>query len=68
MHLHHVHTKMNIPSLSYENQRPRQKQHHDTLVSLLIERTAVILVKQHGQIQCTMDSYFSGKTIKRPFT
>jgi hypothetical protein len=50
MHLYHVHTKINTPSLNNEDQRPRQ-QHHVTVFSLLIKRAAVILVKQHRQIQ-----------------
>jgi len=49
-----MHTKINIPSLNNEEQRPRQK-HHVTVITLLIKRAAVILAKQHGQIQCTMD-------------
>ena len=54
MHLYRVHTKIYIPSLNNEHQRPRQ-QHHVTVNSLLIKTTAVILAEQHGQIKCTMD-------------
>ena len=57
MHLYHVHTKINIPSLNNEDQRPR-KQHNVTVISLLIKRAEVILAEQHGQIQSTMDSHF----------
>ena len=52
--LYHVHTKINISSLNNEDQRPR-KQHHVTVITLFMKRAAVILVEQHGQIQCTMD-------------
>jgi hypothetical protein len=52
--LYHVHTKINIPSLNNEVQHPRQ-QHHVTVITLLIKRAAVILAKQNGQIQSTMD-------------
>ena len=54
MHLYRVHTKIYIPSLNNEHQRPRQ-QHHVTVITLLIKRAAVILAKQNGQIQSTMD-------------
>jgi len=54
MHLYHVHTKINFPSLSNKVKHPRQ-QHHVTVISLLIKRAAVILVEQHGQILRTMD-------------
>ena len=56
MHLYHVHTNINIPSLNNEDQRPRQ--HHVTVIGLLIKRAAVILAEQHGQIQSTMESHF----------
>jgi hypothetical protein len=59
---------MNIPSLIDEIRLPREQQYHVTVVSLLIKRAAVILAKQHGQIQCTMDCYFSGKSGKCHFT
>ena len=49
----YLNTKINIPLLNNEDQRPRQ-QHHATVISLLIKRDAVILA-QHRQIQCTMD-------------
>jgi len=52
--LYHFHTKINIPSLNNKDQHPRQE-HHVTVISLLIKRAAVILVEQHGQIQCPMD-------------
>jgi len=54
MHLYHVDTKINIPSLNNEDKCLRQ-QHHVTVISLLIKKAAVILAEQHGQIQCTMD-------------
>jgi hypothetical protein len=54
MHLYHIHTKINIPSLNNEDQHPKQ-QHHVNVIRLLIKRAAVILAEQHGQIQCTMD-------------
>jgi hypothetical protein len=54
--LYHVHTKINIPSHNNEDQCPRE-QHPFTVISLLMKRAAVILVKQHGQMQCTMDGY-----------
>jgi len=54
MHLYNVHTKINILSLNNEDQHPRQ-QHCVTVITLLIKRAAVTLVKQHGEIQCTMD-------------
>jgi len=38
------------------------------VITLLINRAAVILAEQNGQIQCTMDWYFWGKTGKCPFT
>jgi hypothetical protein len=57
MHLYHIHTKINIPSLNNENQHPKQ-QHHVNVIRLIIKRGAVILAEQHGQIQCTMDWYF----------
>ena len=57
MHLYRVHTKINIPSLNEEVQRPRQ-QHHVTVISLLIKRAEVILAEQHRQIQSKMDSHF----------
>ena len=53
MHLYHVHTKINIPSLNKEVQCPREE-HNVTVISLLIKRAAVILAEQHGLIQCTM--------------
>jgi hypothetical protein len=67
MHLYHVHTTINIPSLNNEDQSPRQ-QHHVTVISLLIKRAAVILAKQQEQFQCTMDCYFWGNTGKCPYT
>ena len=51
MHLYRGHTEINITSLNIEDQQPRQ--HHVTVITLLITRVAVILVKQCGQIQCT---------------
>jgi hypothetical protein len=57
MHLYHVHTTINIPSLNNEDHRPTQ-QHHVTVISLLIKRDAVILAEQHRQIKCKMDRYF----------
>jgi len=59
--------KINIPSLNNEDKCPRQ-QHHVTLISLLIKKAAFIFAEQHGQIQCTMDSYFWGNTGKYPVT
>jgi len=47
MHLYHVQTKINIPSLNNEHQRPRQ-QHHVTVITLLIKRDAVTLMQHHG--------------------
>jgi len=67
MHLCHVHAKINISSLNNEDKCPRQ-QHHVTVISLLIKKAAVILAEQYGQIQCTMDWYFWGKTGKYPLT
>jgi len=52
--LYHVDTKINIPSLNNEDQRTRQE-HCVTVITLLIRRAGVILMEQHGQIQCTMD-------------
>ena len=54
MHLYCVHTKINIPSLNNEHQRPRQ-QHHVTVISLLVKRVAVILVQHHSA-----DSMYNG--------
>jgi len=54
MHLYHVHTKINIPSINNRDKCPRQ-QHHVTVISVLIKKAAFILAEQHGQIQCTMD-------------
>jgi len=54
VHLYHVHTTINIPSLNNEDQSPTQ-QHHVTVISLLIKRAAVIFAEQQEQIQCTMD-------------
>jgi len=59
--------KFNIPSLNNEDKCPRQ-QHHVTVISLLIKKPAFILEEQHGQIQCTMDWFFWGKTGKCPLT
>ena len=56
LHLYHVHTNINIPSFNNEDQRPRE--HHVTVIGLLIKRAEVILAEQHGQIQSTMDSHF----------
>ena len=55
MHLYHVHTKINIPSLNNEEQHPRHQQHHDTVITVLIKMAAVIAAKEQGQSQCTMD-------------
>jgi len=52
MHLYHVHTKINIPSINNENKCPRQE-HHVTVISLLTKKAAVMLAEQHGQIQST---------------
>ena len=57
MYLYYVHTKINIPSFNNEDQHPTQ-QHHVTVISLLMKRAVAILVKQHGQMQCTTDGYF----------
>jgi hypothetical protein len=57
MYLYYVHTKINIPSFNNEDQHPTQ-QHHVTVISLLMMRAVAILVKQHGQMQCTIDGYF----------
>ena len=54
MHLYHIHTKINIPSINNVDKCARQ-QHHVTVISLLIKKAAVILAEKHGQIQCTMD-------------
>jgi len=54
MHLHHIHTKINIPSFNNEDQCPRQE-HNVTVIRLLIKKAAVILAEQHRQIQCKMD-------------
>ena len=54
MHLYHIHTKINIPILNNEDQCPRQE-HHVNVFTLLINRAAVILSEQHGQIQSTSD-------------
>jgi hypothetical protein len=51
MHLYHIYTKINIPSLNIEDQHPRQENN----VTVLIKRAAVILAEQQGQIQYTMD-------------
>jgi hypothetical protein len=53
-HLYRVHTKINIPSLNNEKQRPRHH-YHVTVITLLIKMVAAIVAKQHGQSQCTMD-------------
>jgi hypothetical protein len=47
MHLHHIDTKINIPSFNNEDQYPRQE-HDVNVIRLLIKRAAVILAKQHG--------------------
>jgi len=67
VHLYHVHTTINIPSLNNEDQSPTQ-QHHVTVISLLIKRAAVIFAEQQEQIQCTMDWHFWGNTSKCPLT
>jgi len=67
MHLYHVHTKINIASLNNEDKCPRQ-QNHVTVIGVLIKKAAVILAEQHGQIQCTMDWCFWGKTGICPLT
>jgi hypothetical protein len=54
MHVHHVHTKLNIPSVNNEDQRPRQE-NHVTVITPLIKWAAVIFAEQQGQMQCTMD-------------
>jgi hypothetical protein len=46
--MYHVHTKINIPSLNNEDQHPRQ--HHVTIITLLIKRAVVILAEKHWQI------------------
>ena len=55
MHLCHVHTKLNIPSINNDDSHPRQ-QYYVTVISLLTKKAAVILAEQHGHIQCTMDN------------
>jgi len=52
MHLYHVHTKINIPSLNNDDNRPTQ-QHHVTVLSPLNKKAAVNLTEQNGQIQWT---------------
>jgi len=61
MHLYHVHTKINIPSINNVDKCPRQ-QHHVNVISLLTKKAALMLEEQHGQIQSTMDRYFWRKT------
>jgi hypothetical protein len=56
MYLYYVHIEINIPSFNNEDQHPTQ--HHVTVINLLIKRAVVILVKQHGQMQSTIDRYF----------
>jgi hypothetical protein len=67
MHLYHVHTKINIPSLNKEDQHPREEC-IVIVIRLLIKRAAVNLANQHGQIPCTNKWYFCGETKKCPFT
>jgi len=67
MHLYHVHTIINIPSINNVDKCPRQ-QHLVNVISLLTKKSAVMLGEQHEQIQSTMDRYFSRKTGKCSLT
>jgi len=53
MHLYHVHTTINIPSVNNDDKRLTQQ--HVTVISLLTKKAAVILAEQQGEIQCTLD-------------
>jgi len=61
MHLYHVHTTINIPSVNNDDKRLTQQ--HVTVISLLTKKAAVILAEQQGEIQCTLDWYFWGKKL-----